>query len=211
MLYAVVPAAEREKTTYTNKILLSDGIISALKQALNDDVNKELLTYSEGSITIKQFLEAMKEIPLGYRPKFNSARQFSNQIGIWIRDNLLLEKAVALDLDQDKQVLKEIEEFKAEQSYYYYHHHLKDELETPPEIIKYFETANVNRFKNKNHRLIRFYTLEEWRWWRVQKDLHQMLRTEDPAIWINSELLKQENHKVDWNNQIRMFTVRNPS
>ena len=211
ILYAAVPSAEREKNTYTNKILLSDGIISAIEQELKEDINKELITYREGNVSLKQFLDAMKEIPLGHRPKFNSARQFSNQIGIWIRDELLIEKATSQGFDDDDQVLKEIYEFKAEQSYYYYHYQLKDELETPPKIIKYFDTANENRIKNQNRQLSHFHNLEEWRWWRVQKDLHQMLRAENPDIWINDELLKQENLHIDWNNQIRMFMVRNPS
>ena len=118
LLFVLVPPAEREKKKYTNKITLSDALILAAEEDLSELADQELIKYEGGSVSIGNYLKAIKEIPLGHRPKFNSARQFSNQIGIWERNNLLLEKAINLNLQENVQVLKEINQFKAEQSYY---------------------------------------------------------------------------------------------
>jgi hypothetical protein len=154
---------------------------------------------------------AMKNIPLGQRPRFNSARQFSNQIGIWQRDNLLFEKAIKLKLDENVQVLKEIYSFKAEQSYYYYLNSLLDNLNPPSFVIDYFQLSEEDRFRTSYHPLSGFQNLEAWKWWRAQQDLHQLLRNQNPTIWINPKLLEKENNRIEWGNQIRMFMFRKPS
>jgi hypothetical protein len=211
LLYALVPLAEREKTEYTNKIVLSDGLIQIAGQDLNEVLEQALITSRDGSVSIKEYLDAMRKTPVGHRPKFSSAKQFSNQIGIWIRDNLLLEKANGLNLDDNDQVVNEIKEFKAEQSFYYYHTHIRESLEIPLYVDKYFKTPGEVRNKIQDHTLSRFHNLEDWRWWRVQKDLHKILRGENPAIWINQKLLEQENNQIDWDHRVRMFMVRKPS
>jgi parvulin-like peptidyl-prolyl isomerase len=143
LLYALVPLAEREKTEYTNKIALSDGLIKIAGQKLNDVLEQPLISSKDGSVSTKEYLDAMTKIPLGHRPEFSSARQFSNQIGIWIRDNLLLDEAFKLNLDENYQVVKEINEFKAEQSYYYYHNQIRENLEIPLAVNNYFKTATT--------------------------------------------------------------------
>jgi hypothetical protein len=211
LLFVVVPPAEREKKEYTSKIIISDGLITAAETDLSDLADQELIKYKGGSVSIRDYLNALREVPLGHRPRFNSARQFSIQIGIWERDNLLLERAIKLNLDENEQVLKEIHEFMAEQSYYYYHKQILENLDMPFFIYNYFQLSEETRFKVPKHPLAGFHNLEEWRWWRAQKDLHQILRNENPTIWINQKLLEQENKHIDWNHQIRMFMVRKPS
>jgi hypothetical protein len=211
LLFALVPRAEREKKEYTNKILLSDALITAAEAELVDLADLELISFKDGSVSIRKYLMAMKNIPLGQRPRFNSARQFSNQIGIWQRDNLLFEKAIKLKLDENVQVLKEIYSFKAEQSYYYYLNSLLDNLNPPSFVIDYFQLSEEDRFRTSYHPLSGFQNLEAWKWWRAQQDLHQLLRNQNPTIWINQKLLEKENNRIEWGNQIRMFMFRKPS
>jgi len=211
LLFVLVPPAEREKKEYTNKITFSDALILAAEEDLSELSDQELIKYEGGSVSIGNYLKAIKEIPLGHRPKFNSARQFSNQIGIWERNNLLLEKAINLNLQENVQVLKEINQFKAEQSYYYYLNEILDNMSIPHFVFNYFLISEKSRFKAPEHPLAGFFNLETWRWWRAEKNLHKKLRSENPSIWINQKLLEQENKHIDWGNQLRMFMVRKPS
>ncbi len=211
LLFVIVPSTELEKKEYSYKILLTDGLITAAYEELDEHVDKVLISYQGGTVTIRQFLDAMQDIPMGHRPEFKSVRQLSNQIGIWQRDNLLLEKAIALNLDENEQVIKEINEFKAEHSYYYYHNQIRDNSRIPFFVVNYFQLSSEARAKAQHHPLARFHNLEDWRWWKAQQDLHQLLREDNPTIWINQTLLEQENTDIDWNHQIRMFMVRKPS
>jgi hypothetical protein len=211
LLYVLVPPAEREKKEYTSKISLSDALIISAETDLSELADQELINYKNGAVSIRSYLNALKNVPLGHRPRFSNARQFSNQIGIWQRDNLLLEKAITLELDENAQVLKELKSFVAEQSYYYYLNNILDNSDIPFFAFNYFRLSEESRFKNPKHPLARFHNLEQWRWWRAQQDLHQMLRSNNPSIWINKKLLERENNNIDWGNQIRMIMVRKPS
>jgi len=211
LLHVLIPPAEREKKEYTNKITLSNAMILAAEEELKGLADQDLIVYKGGSVSIREYLNALKEIPLGHRPRFNSVRQFSNQIGIWERDNLLFERAVNLDLDENEQVQKEIHSFKAEQSYYYYLNELMETMSIPHFVFNYFQVSEESRFKAPQHPLSGFFNLETWRWWRAEIDLRLHLRRENPSIWINHKLLEQENNRIDWSSRIRMFMVRKPS
>jgi hypothetical protein len=128
-----------------------------------------------------------------------------------MRDNLLLKKALKLNLDKNEQVLKELDKFMAEQSYDFYHNKVLDKLDMPFFVYNYFQISKESRLKAPDHPLARFHNLEDWRWWRAQRDLHKSLRDDKPDIWINQKLLRQENNHIDWNYQIRLFMVLKPS
>jgi hypothetical protein len=198
LLHVLVPPAEREKKEYTNKITLSDAMILAAEEDLSELADQDLIVYKDGSVSIREYLTALKEIPLGHRPKFNSAQQLSNQINVWERDNLLLKRAVDLDLDENEQVQKELHTFKSEQSYYYYLNGIRETMLIPHFVFNYFQISEESRFKAPDHPLAGFFNLETWRWWRAEINLRLELRRKNPSIWINQKLLEQEEKQVKW-------------
>ena len=114
-------------------------------------------------------------------------------------------------MDENEQVLKELHSFQAEQSYYHYFNALLENMAIPHFVYNYFHLSAESRSNAPQHPLSSFFNLETWRWWRAELNLRQELRIDKPSIWINYELLQQENNHIDWGNRLRMFMVRKPS
>jgi hypothetical protein len=211
LLHVLVPPEGREKKEYTNRITVSDAMIIAAEEDLSDLADQDLITYNKGSVSIREYLHALMEIPSKHRPRFNNAQQFADQISEWERDNLVLEKAVELNLDENHQVQKEISAFKRKQSYNHYFNKLIENMPIPNFVYNYFQLPEESRWQATQHPLYGFYNLETWRKWRTELNLRLELRSEKPSIKINYKLLEQENKDIDWENQSRMFKVRKPA
>ena len=211
LLHVLVPVNEREKKDYDHKITFTGFYINKAENQLANSLEEPLVKYSGGYITLVEYLNSLKRMPVGNRPRFQNARQFSNQIGIWVRDKLLLQKAEEYNFLENEQVLAEIDDFQAEQSYYYYLNIELEQITVPEKINQYFESKYRSEFVKIHRKLSHFHTLQEWKWWEAERRLQQNLKKDSPAIWINDIKLKEENAHIDWHNRIRMFMVRKPS
>ncbi len=211
LLYCLVSPAEREKKTYSFKITITDFLVNKAETELVHYLENPLIEYYGGQISLADYLLALQDIPLGNRPRFNSARQFSNQIGIWIRDELLIKKADEHNLETNRTILREISDFQAEHSYYHYITIEKENLIVPESIKLYFLSKDRRKLAAEHRKFSHFHGLEEWRWWQAEKRVHKKLRLDNSPIWINYKKLENENNTIDWNNRIRMFMLRNPS
>ena len=198
LLQVLIPPGERENKEYLNKIIVSDPMILAAEEDLSDIADQNLVTYNGGSVSIREYLNALREIPLSYRPSFNTAQQFLSQFSIWVRDNLLFEKAIDLNLEEKSQVQKELNEFIAKQSYKFYFNRLIEKMPIPHFVYNYFHLSAESRSNAPQHPLSGFFNLETWRWWRAELNLRQELRIDSPTIWINDKLLQKEEKQIKW-------------
>ena len=210
LLNSLVPASEREKSEYSRKIMITNSVLDQLKTNLPEYASEELISYIGGKVALGDYLDAMKNVPVGNRPAFKNPRQLSNQIGIWMRDELLNKEAVARNLDTQLQVQNEINDFVNQQSYFYYLNEIKDKLVIPEAVQEYYLAQDRSKLTQKKV-LGRHHTLEEWKFWQAERDLHKELRRPNIDIWIDEELLRLENDKIDWDGRIRMFMIRKPS
>lgn len=210
LLNSTVPPGEREKSEYSQKIIFTNSLLDQLKTELSRYDSEELISYIGGKVTLGEYLESMRNVPVSNRPAFKSPRQLSNQIGIWMRDELLYKEAAARNLDTQQRVQKEIHEFVNQQSYFYYLNDIKDKLIIPEAIQEYFLAQDRSKLTTKEV-LGRHHTLEEWKFWQAERDLHKELRRKNIDIWIDEEMLRLENDKIDWDGRIRMFMIRKPS
>lgn len=211
LLYVLVAPNQREKKEYDQNITVTDFLIDKAENVLSPSLNQSLIRYQNGSITLGEYLDGLKNMPQGNRPRFRSARQLSDQIGVWVRDRLLLQKADEYDFLENEKVQAEINDFKAEQSYYYYLNIEFEQVVIPERIDRYFKSTNRTKFAGLHRKLSHFHGLQEWKWWRAERTLHQKLRQNNLPIWINEQKLEPENKTINWQNRIRMFMIRKPS
>jgi hypothetical protein len=210
LLKSIVPVSELEKAEYSRTIIFSNDIINRIQRLPREIIDRPLIIWRDGSITLEQYVTAQAEIPMGNRPYFKSHQQLADQMGVWIRDELLLQEARRLDLDTHSRVKREVRNFIEEQSYFYYLNHQVNNLQVPPHVQDYF--ASENRADHPwQARLSRFHTLEQWKYHQAGKQLHRELRVQKPEIYINMPLLITENSRIDWEHRIRMFMIRKPS
>ncbi|MBN2365932.1 MAG: hypothetical protein JXL67_07170, partial [Calditrichaeota bacterium] len=161
-----------------------------------------LIDYRKGTITLEGYLSELKKIPLSNRPQFRTVKEFSDELGVWIRDKLLLEEAYRKNMNHRDAVKKEVKEFKEKQSYYYFYNREFSNVEIPPGIQDYFEKG-----KKTNRLAARYHTLQEWIAWQAEQNLHQRLLRYPADIVVDSSLVRQEARQIDWSNRIRMIVV----
>jgi len=210
LLNAILPPDEQEKSEYSHKIIVTRSVINSLRTKLANYESNVLIAYQGGSIILGQYLDALENIPASNRPAFKSPGQLSNQLGIWIRDELLYKEAKSRNLDNHARVQSDLGSFVNQQSYYYYLNEIKANLEVPVSVKNYY----LSNDKSENSlRIIlgRHHTLEEWKFWRAESGLHKNLRTTSDTIRIDEQVLFMENEKIDWDRRIRMFMIRKPS
>ncbi len=157
-----------------------------------------------------QYLDALENIPVSNRPAFKSPGQLSNQLGIWIRDELLYKEAESRNLENHSRVQSDLGSFVNQQAYYYYLNEIKANMLVPVSVKNYY-LSNDKSANPLRTILGRHHTLEEWKFWRAESGLHNKLRTTSGAIRIDEQVLFMENEKIDWDRRIRMFMIRKPS
>lgn len=207
---AIIPLHEQERANLKFKMMFSNELIHKAIYNLQNQLNRPLIKYNEGSISIREYLTALKKIPISNRPRFLTALEFSNQIGIWIRDELLYQEALNAKLDDHPTVLKEIEQFVKEQSYYYFLQKEIEEFKIPEAVNEYFKSKDKAILKTYPDLRI-YHTKEEWHWAQGEKTLHQSLKNINVHIEIDSSLIRNESKNIDWDRRIRMIVVRKPS
>ncbi len=189
-------------------IVLDDRILDRFQYALKPYLKKAFIHYKGGHVTLDEFITAMRQIPLSQRPRFRTAHELSLQIAKWFRDEYLFNQARKEGLADDPQVNKEVQRFAEQELYYYYVNQIVDTLRTPPEVSAYFKKKDHS---NPPRELRHFNTLQEWKWSRAQRILHQRLQKLPIKVEVNIPLLKQESKNIDWQGNVRMFMVRKPS
>jgi foldase protein PrsA len=208
--FALIPRNEIENSRVSFKINFTNDLVKRTISQYQPILHEPLVEFKGGNITLIEYLDAVYEIPLGNRPTFQSPKELSNQIGVWVRDELLLEKAKMLDLDEDEKVNKEVQKYIEEQSYYYYLQNEINNLSIPNSIKEYFD-APIKERRLYSRKLNQYHTIEEWKWWKAEKGLHLKLMNIPQKVRIDTTLLQDENTKIDWNRSIRMFMARKPS
>lgn len=208
---AIVPAPEREKSVLTFNLMFSDDLIQKAVKNLSSDLEKPLVQFRGGSISIGEYLKALKnEMPVGNRPRFRTPQQLSNHLGAWVRDEFLYREALQGRLKEHPRVEKEVMEFVNRQSYL---HFLQREVETleVPEIIKAYYSTKDKSILKEYPELAKFHTLQEWSWTKAERRLHKNLNSIDAQIEIDAGKLREENKQINWGRRIRMFAIRKPS
>ncbi|MCK5031993.1 MAG: peptidylprolyl isomerase [Calditrichia bacterium] len=207
---ALIPKSEVEKSHVSFKINFTNDLVKTTISRYQAFLQDPLIEYKGGNITLKEYLDAVYEIPIGNRPTFQSPKELSNQIGVWVRDELLLENAKMLDLDEHEKVTEEVQKYIEEQSYYYYLQNEINNMSIPNSIIEYFD-APIKERQKYSKKLNKHHTIEEWKGWKAEKVLHLKLINIPQNIKIDSAMLQNESNKIDWDRRIRLFMVRKPS
>jgi len=169
-----------------------------------------LIKYKGGEVALNDYLSALKKIPVSERPRFQTIRQLSDKIGVWIRDELLLKEALKHKLQNHPTVQKEVKEINENQCYYFLIQKEMESITIPENVTKYFKENDKKEPENLPN-MRHFHTIQEWLWWKAQTNLHKRLINDKTFIKINYDELKRENSRIDWKNRIRMMVVQNPS
>jgi len=209
-LWHAVVGEEQYKTTLSSPILFTDYIIEEITTKLSDQIRSPLIFYKTGEISLGEYFTALKKIPVGDRPRFISLQELSNKLGKWIRDELLIEEAFRRNLHNHKDVLQEMSEIRERNSYFYLLKSELDKIVVPEKVDRYFNDDQIRK-NERSKNLSRFHTLQEWRWWRAEINLHKKLQEHNPTIHIDEKLLQEENARIDWRDRIRLFMIRKPS
>ncbi len=208
----IIPKDEKEKSKLSREISLSYSEISKIKIDLSDKLNKPFINYNKGeSISLGKFLTGIEKIPMGQLFRFDSQRKLSNDIGRWVRDEILLREALDLELNINDRVLSETRRFMEEQSFYYFHGLVMDTLSVPQHVLSFYQNKNKKKDQKKEGSNPKYHTLQEWKFECVKRKLIKNLVGDKKSIWINNTLLEKENGEIDWDNKIRMFMIRKQS
>ena len=206
----IIPKGEQEKVVLSRKVELTQDKINKLKLLLNDVLDQPFISYKGSFISMRRFLTEIDKIPASHRFIFNSRRELSNQIGKWVRDELLLKEASRENLDKHERVLNETNRFIEEQSYYYYQSYISDTMSVPQFVNDFYKRRNpVTR--SESNQLSKYRSLQEWKFEHSKKLLHDNLKKIDVDLLINNDLLQNESKRVNWDIKIRMFMTRKPS
>ncbi len=189
-------------------LLFTNELIDLLHARLANHLNDPLIRYRGGTISLGEFLNAQKKIPVSNRPRFRTPRQLSNKMGKWVRDEFLLKEAYRKGIENHPRVKREVREFALEQTYLYYLKQKYQEVEVPDSVRAFFQHSSAKR--NAPVGLRRFHTVNEWRWEQARRRLHRELQQQAPPVQIDRELLRRESKQMDWQRRIRMFVIRQP-
>jgi peptidyl-prolyl cis-trans isomerase C len=80
-------------------------------QNLETHNNDVLITFDGGRWTIADFIQIVKSLPVGERPRLSSRKIFENDIGIVVRDEFLAKEAYRRRLQNRPNVRKEVNEW----------------------------------------------------------------------------------------------------
>lgn len=209
LLWSALAWENPESRRLASPRLFDNRLIATVTRRMRHHLDEPLIQMRNGKMTVREYLRALKEIPLSNRPRFRTPRQLSNQMGVYIRDQLLLIEARRNGLQHHPRVMREVREFLEEQSYYHYLRVELDSLKIPGWVKRYFAKKDTTQVR-RHPALTKFHTLQEWSWWRAERNLHSRLRAPEPDIFIDEQKLRLENKQIDWGSRIRMFAVRKP-
>jgi len=88
-------------------IYLNDQEINTTRNSVSTIIDEVLITYRDGELTVRDFLDEMMKMPADLRPNINMAEQLKNAIGIVVRNEYLLQQAMKLGLEKDPKVIYE--------------------------------------------------------------------------------------------------------
>jgi len=206
LLWKAIAGIEGEKKELSHIVQFTNAFIKNIQTILDSYLNEPLITFQGGEVSLGEYFNALKGIPMGNRPRIRTPRQLSNKIGIWVRDELLLKEAYRQGLDDHPRVGDDERKYMEQQYYLHYLSEAVEKIEIPPDVKSYFESGK----KEGSDFYHKFHTLDEWRWWRGERNLHRSLSQTSPPVTINFEILKEENLRIDWRNPIRMFAIPKP-
>ncbi|GAB4366676.1 MAG: hypothetical protein Kow0042_06720 [Calditrichia bacterium] len=210
LLWSAITFAEEKNQPAASAYILHDGLVQQIENRLGQELDAPLIRHRQGEISLKEYLEELRNIPESNRPRFRTPKQLSNKIGVWVRDKFLLAEARRRGLEKNSRVLQEVQEFTREQSYGYFLNHVVDTLQVPRKVGEYFQKRDREILKLYPS-LERFHTLQQWKWWTAERHLRHWLRAGGVNIEINTALLRQENRRIDWRNRIPMIIIRKPA
>jgi parvulin-like peptidyl-prolyl isomerase len=202
----VVPKDEQEKKVLSRIVELNEKQIQSIQQNYRGYLDKPLVNFKKGHFTLAEFLHGVVQMPYSNRPRFKSIEQFSNQLGTWVRDELLLREAERRNLDREPRVQAEVRSIMEQNFYNLFVEQEVSALSVPDSVQVYFNSLREQAGKNKT--LARFHNLEDWRWDAAEKSVHHNLRLRPVQIWIDRDKIQQESRNINWDRPIRMFMVR---
>jgi hypothetical protein len=205
-LWEAIAGDNAEKKILPSPILLDNRQLLIISRKLLVRLNEPLIRYQGGEVTLGQYLIALRSIPQSNRPRVQQAHDLSKRMGVWIRDELLLEEAYRKKIDKHESVKKEVLEFAEQQSYLYFLQQEYDKVKVSPKIAKYFENKKAMHGSD----LQSFHTLEEWKSAEAEKNLHGILQNVPMSIQVDTAMVEREAAQIDWTNRVRMFAIPKP-
>lgn len=202
---AVTRETEAERSLHYT-VTFTNEMIKQLKWQLGENLQEPLITYKGGSITLGEYLESMSKIPMGNRPRVRTRGDLSHKLAVWVRDELLLREAFKRRLDRHPTVRKEVQQFMEKQLYFLYLQQVLMKIDIPQEVTDYFSKVP----RPANAALRKFHTLQEWKWWKAERELMDKLRLLSVEVKIDSTLLREENRQIDWQSRIRLIAFPRP-
>ncbi len=209
LFWSALASGEDEKAELSSTRMFTNELIRGMKARLKPHLKDALISYNGGNVSLGEYLDGLKKIPVSNRPRFRTPRQLSDKMGIWVRDEFLLPEAERRNLQNHPTVMQEVRDFAEEQSYLYFLQNEIDRLPVDDATRNYFAAKGKNK-SIPDPRLKRFHTLQEWQWWKAQGNLHRELRKLSVPVTIDSLKLQQVNREIDWKGRIRMFAIRKP-
>ena len=202
-----VPDGQQENKILSLSVELNDERIHHIQQNYGAYLDKPLVNYKNGTFTLGEYLHRVAQMPYGNRPRFKTVEQLSNQLGSWVRDELLFREAKKRNLDREQRVMADVHSIMEQQFYNMFVEQEISALFIPDSVLHYFKLPIRGR-AGKNQDLSHFHNLEEWRWVEAEKNMHRKLRHQDISIWIDQDMLQQESRSIHWDQRIRMIMVR---
>jgi len=203
----VVPSSQQENKILPMAVELNDDLILRIQQNYSGYLQKALINHKDGSFSLAAYLAGVRQMPYGNRPRFTSAGQLSNQLGNWVRDELLSGEAKKRNLDRNPRVLAEVKSVLQQQFYDLFVEQEIASLLIPDSIQTYFKLTSRTH-SGMHNTLSRFHTLQEWCRVEAEKNLQHTLRAQQPRVWIDRDKIGRESGNIDWDRHIRMFMVR---
>ncbi|GAB4334311.1 MAG: hypothetical protein Kow0037_12920 [Calditrichia bacterium] len=210
LLWTAIITREEGKPALHYPYILNDRSIQLVYKRLAEQVNEPLVKFKGGEITIGEYLQALKQMPVGHRPRFKTPKEMADKLAVWIRDRFLQEEAQRRGLQKHPRVLADVREVKEEQAYYYYLQAEIKEIQVPPEIEAFYKQKK-SEVALKYPELARYHTLQEWIWWKAERQMLNRFKDALQTAELDTTLLQKESRQVDWQGRIRMFAVRKPA
>ncbi len=202
-------ALSKETETHRNlqyPFTLTTERIKQLQWELREILQEHLIHYRGGSIRVGEYIERWQKIPISNRPRIRTRGDLSHKMAVWMRDELLLREAFKHKLNQHPAVKKEVQQFMENHIYFHYLQQRMSALEIPPAVQEYFRKMP----RQPHPTLGKFHTLEEWKWWKAERELIAEWKTLPREIKIDSTLVKKESRQIDWQSRVRLFAFPKP-
>ncbi len=190
---------------------LTNNRLERLKSLLADELNRPLIQYRDGVFTLGEFLEDLENIPVGNRCRLGTRFQMINDLGIWVRDQFLLQEAHRKNLMGHPRVRREVAEVLGHYLYQQRLYQIMDTLSIPPAVRGYFEERGAGKFAAAADSLEPFNSLLEWQYHRAQQILHHRVLRSLRRMEVDSAFLREEAPRVHWRSPVKFFVFRLPS